>query len=100
MTWGENTYSDIDTTDEDSTETSADEGTSQRRPPDEAKSMGEFFSDASAPQRQEETLICNLSMESLTPSEEKVLNYGLGFVPTLGYNAFRTQIDFFKLIHQ
>lgn len=46
VTWGTNTYSDLETTDEDSTETSADEGPSQRRPPDrltKQKARDNFF---------------------------------------------------------
>lgn len=46
VTWGENSYSDIETTDEESTEASADEGPLRRRPPDrltKQKAQENFF---------------------------------------------------------
>ena len=40
----------------------------------------------------------NLSKRILTQEEERILNLGLGFVPTPKYSAFQTRVDIFKLI--
>lgn len=49
-------------------------------------------------QGEKKTLVHNLSSLDLTTQEEKVLGYGLSFVPTPRYNAFKTRVDMFKLV--
>lgn len=44
-----------------------------------------------------ESLVVNLLDHMLTPQEETLLQLGTGFVPTPGYDAFRTKVDLFKL---
>lgn len=49
-------------------------------------------------QGEKKTLVHNLSSLDLTTQEDKVLGYGLSFVPTPRYNAFKTRVDMFKLV--
>lgn len=86
----------------DSEGTLADEGTRQRILPDSdtkkrAKESFFFFFAPPIQERQKDNIVINLSSRPLTSIERKVLNFGLSFVPTPGYNSFRSRIDLFKL---